>query len=300
MNKQYTDLLSYLMPPWDDRDIDVELRLASILGMQGSGKTTLAMTIANDLYERFGDSFACLYGFWLHRLLPKAVEMNVLRNKKHVLIVVDDATAFLHSGQSRKLLAKDYMFFWRLRHLAREGGVSTYTAKIALIINMHSYMTITKYLRNTHVLIVKSVMPRWQRYEHEDVSLRWLDSMVARELTRMRYGMDRGDVTAALNKALAAYFTGETDIIKYAAKKKWPPNTFTDLDTGIDMDIDGNREIIRPPISQKAFVELVKSLDIHADEKKIRELYRKIFGEILGFFETNGKNKIPGSLEQKG
>ncbi len=273
MEKAYRDLLEYLMPPWDSIDIDVELRLVGILGMQGSGKTTLAMTLANDLYEKYRDSFACLYGYWLHKLLPKAVETNALKNKKHVLIIIDDATALLHTAQSKKLLAKDYEVFWRLRHVVKDAGIATHTAKIALIINMHSYMTIAKYLRNTHMLIIKSLLPKWQRYEHEDVTLKWLASMVARDLTDMRYGRNPRDIAAALNKALAVYFTGRAEIIKYSAKKTWPPNTVMSTETGIE--IDGERP--RPAISQRQFTKLARDLGIHVREEKLRALYKALF-----------------------
>ncbi len=262
------------MPSWDSSEIDVELRLVSILGMQGSGKTTLAMTLANDLYERYGDSFACLYGHWLHRLLPRAEESGVLKGKKHILIVIDDATALLHIRQSRKLITNDYKAFWRLRHLVMRAGAAIYTAKVVLVINMHSYMTVTKYLRNTHVLIIKSVIPKWQRHEHEDVTLRWLDSVIVKELTKMRYGSDLNDITAALNKAVVIYFTGDTDIIKYRAKKRWPPNTFTFTD---DRETDGERPA--PITTQEQFIELARSLGIRADNMKLRALYRALFPE---------------------
>ncbi len=278
MEKAYRDLLEYLMPPWDSSDIDVELRLAGVLGMQGVGKTTLAMTIANDLYEKRGDSFVCLYGYWLHKLLPRAIEQGVLKSKKHVLIVIDDATALLHISQSRKLLAKDYQFFWRLRHIMMSAGIATHTAKIALIINMHSYMTVTKYLRNAHVLIVKSLLPKWQRFEHEDVTLRWLDSAIAKELTRMRYSNNPSDIAASLNKGLAVYFTGMTRVIKYDAKKRWPPGTVMSTDTGAEVEVeetDGKKP--RVSISQRQFIKLVKSLGIQAKTDKIRALHRILY-----------------------
>ncbi len=286
MNKAYKKLLRYLLPPWDNKEIDVGLRLASVLGMQGSGKTTLAMTIANDLYQKFGDRFACLYGYWLHKLVPKAIENNVIKGKKYILIVLDDATALLHTGQSRKLLLEDYEVFWRLRHFVKEGGAETHTARVALLINMHSYMTITKYLRNTHVLIVKSIMPKWQRYEHEDITLKWLSSIIAKNLTEMLYGTDPRDETAALGKAVTAYLTGKVDLIKYSAKKTWPPGTFIDTDTGKQKPVlpeKTNGEKPRAPITQTQFIELVRSLEIHARTQKIHKLYRVLFKDILGY-----------------
>ncbi len=273
VNEDYRELLEYLMPEWDSKEIDIELRLAAILGIQGSGKTTLSMTIANDLHKKYRDSFACLYGYWLHKLLPKAIEQNTLKNKKHILIVIDDATALLHTAQSKKLLAKDYEVFWRLRHVVKDAGIATHTAKIALIINMHSYMTIAKYLRNAQAVIIKSLLPRWQRFEHEDITLRWLDSAIAKELTSMRYSNDPDDIAAALNKALVAYFTGKTEIIKYDAKKTWPPGTLTDTETGIE------KEIEKPKIamSQRQFIKLVKELGIHTKTDKIRALHRALY-----------------------
>ena len=271
-NAAYKELLEYLMPSWDSTEIDVELRLAGILGMQGTGKTTLAMTIASDLASKYRDGFICLKGYWLHKLIPAAKEAEVLKGKKYVLIVLEDATAILHGSQSRKLLTKDMKYFWRLRHELKDAGINTHTAKIALLINMHSYMTITKYLRNTHVLIIKSVAPRWQRFEHEDITLRWLDSAIAKELTRMRFSNDISDVLAALNKALVAYHSGRTDIIKYEARKQWPKQFFENNDIGIEEE-GVNRESGEQ--LEKQVKTLVKALQKLLREARIRTRINK-------------------------
>ncbi len=273
MNKAYKHLLEYLMPSWDSDDIDVELRLVGIIGKQGSGKTTLAMTIANDLYEKYRDSFACLHGYWLHKLLPKAIDAGVLRGKKHILIVIDDATALLHTNQSKKMLSKDYEIYWRLRHYVKDAGAVTNTAKVVLMINMHSYMSIAKYLRNVDVLIIKSVMPRWQRYEREDVSLRWFDAMVVKLLTRMRSSIDLKRVTAALSKAVVAYDSGASSVIIYRAKKQWSPGTFIDQDTGTGEDSEKKMRMI----TQKKFIEIARECGVEATDASLRAFYKALF-----------------------
>ncbi len=257
---EYERLLSFLMPKWDSREIDVELRLAAILGMQGTGKTTLVQTIANDLAEQYGDDFICLKGYWLHKLIPEAREEGVLEGKKHVLIVLEDATTVLHTSQSRILLARDMVYFWRLRHELKEAGVKQYTTKVVLVINMHSYMTITKYLRNTHVLIVKSTAPKWQRFEHEDITLRWLDNAIVKELTRMRFSESLEDVLSALNKALVAYHTGQTSIIRYRAKKQWPKQFYENNEIGID---SSNREEANDNQQTQALFHLWNTISKH-------------------------------------
>ena len=263
-NKAYTELLEFLMPLWNSDKIDVMLRMGAILGMQGTGKTTLAMTIANDLAERFGDDFICLKGFWLHKLIPEAKSAGVLKGKKYVLVVLEDATTVLHSSQSRVLLSRDMVYFWRLRHELKEASIKTHTAKIAMLINMHSYMTMTKYLRNTHVVIIKSIAPKWQRFEHEDITLRWLDNIIAKELTKMLFSNNVEEVHAALSKALIAYHTGHTDIIKYEARKKWPEQFFENNDIGIEEEEAKDEDYV------KLVGKLVKALTRLIDELNLQ------------------------------
>jgi len=235
-NQDFYKMLGYLMPSWDSNNIDIELRVAGILGLQGTGKTTLAMTIASKLYERFGDDFISVQGFWLHKIIPDVKDKGLLKGKKYVLIILEDATSILHFSQSRRLLTKDMKYFWRLRHEMKEAGLKTYTAKIAVLINMHSYMTITKYLRNAQMIIIKSKAPKWQRYEHEDITLKWIDNILVRELTRMRYSNNVNEIHAALNKAIVVYHDGTHGIIKYEAIKSYPPNHYTNDDMGIEED----------------------------------------------------------------
>jgi len=276
-NSAYKDLLEFLMPSWDSKDIDIELRIGGILGMQGTGKSTLAMTLANDLKSRYGNAFISLYGYWLHKLIPAAAAAHALEGKKGVLIVLEDATAMLHNMQSRKLLTEDMVYFWRLRHEIRDAGIETHTAKIALLINMHSYMTITKYLRNAHMLIVKSIVPKWQRYEHEDITLRWLDSVIAKQLTRMRFSGSIADVLAALNKALVVYHTGHTDIIKYEAKKRWPKDTYINEDVGVEEEASDEEQDINALIAEnqalkKALRRLIDELNLRTKVDKTKYL----------------------------
>ncbi len=278
-NKAYQKLLDFLMPPWDSNEIDVELRVAGILGMQGSGKTTLAQTIASDLAERYGEDFTCLKGYWLHRLIPRAREAGVLEGKKNILIILEDATTVLHGAQARKLLAWDMVYFWRLRHEVKAAGAKAYTAKIALLINMHSYMTITKYLRNAHVMIVKSVAPRWQRFEHEDITLRWLEGAIAKELTKMRFFNNPEEVLRALSKALVVYHDGRTDIISYRPVKSWPSEFFEDAELGVEDEGEGEGETGEDSGEiVEAAREIGKRLRALREEKLL--VFRHGYGEI--------------------
>ena len=283
-NNAYQKLLDFLMPPWDSNEIDVELRVAGILGMQGSGKTTLTQTIASDLAERYGEDFVCLKGYWLHRLIPRAREAGVLEGKTHVLIILEDATTVLHGAQARKLLARDMVYFWRLRHEVKAAGAKAYTAKIALLINMHSYMSITKYLRNAHMLIIKSVAPRWQRWEHEDVSLRWLEDAIVKELTKMRYSSDPEEVLRALSKALVVYHDGKTDIISYRPVKSWPSEFFEDAELGVEDEDEGEGETGE---DAKEIVEAAR--EIGKRLRALREEKRLVFRHKYGEIKVNGE-----------
>lgn len=266
-NREYLSLLEFIMPSWDSKDIDIEFRLAGILGMQGTGKTTLAMTLANDLSRKYGDEFITLKGFWLHKLLPAAAEAGVLEGKKYALIILEDATAVLHTSQSAALLSRDMAYFWRLRHILRDAGLKEYTAKIALIINMHSYMTINKYLRNAHVLIIKSLSPKWQRWEHEDITLKWLYNTIAKELTRMRFSGNPEEVTAALSKALVAYHTGYSTLIKYEARKEWPPQFYENNDIGVKEEEKKSEE---PEDMHAQLNALARALQIMLEEFNVK------------------------------
>ena len=92
-NEAYYKVINFLMPEWDSPEIDIEFRNMGILGMQRTGKTTLAITIANDLKRKY-DDLVTLYGYWLHQVIPAARADRVLKDTKHVLIILDDATAF--------------------------------------------------------------------------------------------------------------------------------------------------------------------------------------------------------------
>ena len=269
------DLLDKMFPPIDTDEIDVELRIALVVGSMGAGKTTLAQTLSNELLKKYGDKSFTIYGYWLHKIIPEAVELT--NGKKYILIVLDDATGFISRLQSRKLVSRDMYYFFRLRHFFK-GQVEENTAKIGLLILTHSYMLLEKHVRHAHMILIKSLPARWQRYEHEDLTLKFLDSVLVRELTRMRFSSRIDDVLSALNKAIVLNLDGTTEVLKYRAIKGWPKrNYYENLDIGIDLPIhnEGSKFQV-PPITYKRFIKILRSVGIKARDTKMHEAYKKL------------------------
>ncbi len=273
-NEAYKKLLNFIMPSWDSSDIDIEQpRTVGFLGFMGTGKTTLAMTIANDLKSRY-DDLVVAYGYWLHQIVER------LRNgidTKHVLIVIEDATSRYPLREARKKLDKDMAVYWELRHRLREAGLREYTGKIGVIVIMHSYMVMSKYIRNAWAMVIKSIMPRWQRFEHEDITLKWLDSLVVKELTKMRLSSDPETIHKALNKALVVYMDGASDIISYNAVKDWPKNTVVVEDT-VQEDND---------VKDKELVNAAKILGRYF--KKLRDEKKLIYADLSAYIKLDGR-----------
>ena len=222
-NDKYYHLLNFIMPDWDSEEIDVEFRNIGIVGMQRTGKTTLATTIGHDLYRKYGADLVILYGYWLHEIIPRAREQGLLKGKSKVVLILDDATAFQNWTTVKEKLGLELRYYWRIAHHLKDAGIRTNTAKVAMIYLYHSYMLVSKFMRNAHAIIVKTMLPSWQRFEHEDITLRWFDNAVVKELTRLRFSSNVNDVMTALNSALAIYVHKGSDIIKYNAVKEIPP-----------------------------------------------------------------------------
>ena len=287
-NANYRRLLGFICPGYESEDIDIDWRVVGLLGLPRAGKTTLAFTIANDLEARFGDEFIMLYGYWLHKVMDHAIEDGLLEGKRVAFILIEDATGRVNAFTARKLLAKDAKVFWEIAHRAKEAGLRQFTGWVVLAINFHSYMTLSKYFRNAHALIIKSTLPRWQRYEHEDVSLRWLDATIVRELTRMRYSHNLDDVRAALNKALALTITGWSDVIKYEAVKH-PPKNCVDLREDVEEEDEeegsGKSEVdsLRKEVKAltKALSKLLRETGIRTRVNKGKYVLAKIDGREI-------------------
>ena len=278
------ELIDRLFPPFDSEQLDVELRIALVIGGMGSGKTTLTQTIANKIIKRYKNEAAILYGFWLHKLIPRAIQAGIVESKKYILVVQEDATGFLTRYQNKKLLTQDMFYFFRIRHNFKDH-IKKYTGKIALIINAHSYMLLEKHVKHAHMIIVKSLPPKWQRFEHEDITFRFLDSILIRELTKMRYSTSVDDVLSALNKAIVVNMDGKTEVLKYNAIKGWPNRNFFEcLDPGIDMNIEiGSKvPVPRPPIQYKKYLKIMRDSGIRSRDTKLHEAYVKLMKE-MGF-----------------
>ena len=234
-NEEYQRVINFIMPKWDSDHVDVEFRNMGILGMQRTGKTTLAITIANDLKRRFSD-LVVLYGYWLHQIIPRAREDNVLRGTRHVLIILDDATAFQGVDKATlEKLQRELKFYWRIAHELKKAGVEQYTTKVSMLYLYHSYMMVSKFMRNAHVIAVKSIMPKFQQWEREDVTLRWFSAALLKELTRMRFSNNEDEVLSALNKAITVWFDGHSGVLKYHAVKH-PPGDYYDYTFLEDVD----------------------------------------------------------------
>ena len=284
-NEAYNRLLEFIMPSWDSPEIDVELRVVGILGMQGSGKTTLVQTIVSDLKKEYQD-LVTVYGFWLHDIIDTIKRKGL--NTMHSAVVLEDATTRYHVGQARSLIARDMKVFWRLRHLLRQAGLNPFTGKITVIVVMHSYMTVNKYLRNSQALIIKSMAPKWQRFEHEDVTLRWLDSSLVNELTRMRYEGGREQVEKALNKALVVYMDGRSELLSFKAVKKWPQDTIV-VEENEESDQNSNDSNIVDSELLKDIRSLARSL------ARLRDNNSLFFSDTGAYIRIDGKKIRLGS-----
>ena len=268
------------MPEWDDNEVDIEFRNMGILGMQRTGKTTLAITIANDLKKKY-DDLVTLYGYWLHQVIPAAKQDKILKDTKHVLIILDDATAF--QAVDRKVLEKvqlELKYYWRIAHELKEAGVKQYTTKVVLLYLYHSYMLVSKFMRNAHLIAIKSLLPRFQQYEREDVTLRWLDAVIARELTKMRFSNDVSQVKAALSKALVYWMSGATEILTFKAVKSKPKDfydyTHLEFEDVENENVNLEKEV---KVLAKALLKIIVEMDLKT--KVDRSKYLRI--------KTNGK-----------
>ncbi len=281
-NEAYYKVINFLMPEWDDPEIDVEFRNMGILGMQRTGKTTLALTIANDLKKKY-DDLVTLYGYWLHQIIPAAKQDRVLRDTGHVLIILDDATAF--QAVDRKVLEKvqlELKYYWRIAHELKRAGVRQHTTKIVLLYLYHSYMLVSKFMRNAHLIAIKSLLPRFQQYEREDVTLKWLDALVVRELTKMRFSNDVNQVRAALSKALVYWMSGATEIMTFKAIKT-PPKDFYDytyLEFNRDESDEDEKEKLRRQVKMlaKAVSKILDELEIPVKVNRKKYLLAKMNG----------------------
>ena len=239
-NEEYQRVISFIMPKWDSDHVDVEFRNMGILGMQRTGKTTLAITIANDLKRKY-PNMVTLYGYWLHQVIPRAAEDRVLRDTSEVLIILDDATAFQPvDRQTMEKIQAELKFYWRIAHELKKAGMRQYTAKVTMLYLYHSYMMVSKFMRNAQIIAVKSIMPKFQQWEREDITLRWFSAALLKELTRMRFSNNIDEVLSALNKAITVWFTGRSGIIKFNAIKH-PPRDFHDY-TFLEEAKDENNE----------------------------------------------------------
>ena len=274
-NGAYERLLDFIMPSWDSPEIDIEQpRTIGLLGFMGTGKTTLAITIANDLRRKYND-LVVAYGYWLHQIVERLDGIDT----KHVLIVIEDATSRYPLREARKKLDKDMAVYWELRHRFREAGLREYTGKIGVIVIMHSYMVMSKYIRNAWAMVIKSIMPRWQRFEHEDITLKWIDSAIVKELSKMRLSSDPETIHKALNKALVVYMDGASDIISYNAVKDWPKNTIVvDDDDAVQEDND---------VKDKELVNAAKILGRYF--KKLRDEKKLIYADLSAYIKLDGR-----------
>ena len=284
-NEEYQRVLRFIMPSWDSDQVDVEFRNMGILGMQRTGKTTLALTIANDLKKIYGD-MVVLYGYWLHQVIPRAREDRVLKGAKHVLVILDDATAF--QGIDKKTLEKlqrELKFYWRIAHELKKAGVEQYTSKITMLYLYHSYMMVSKFMRNAHVIAVKSIMPRFQQWEREDVTLRWFSAALLRELTRMRFSNNADDVLSALNKAITIWFDGHSGVLKYYAIKHPPRDyydyTFLEDEMSKDETVDCKENKRLMKALQKAVARLIVETGLQTKRDKKKYLRVKTNGRWI-------------------
>ena len=276
-NSNYVKLLNFICPGYNSENIDIDWRTVGLLGMPRSGKTTLAFTIGNDLEARFGEEFIMLYGYWLHKVMEHAVEDRLLEGKRVAFILIEDATGRINNSTARMLLSKDMRTYFEIAHKAREAGLKEYTGWVLVAINFHSYMVLGKYFRNAHAMIVKSWIPKWQRYEHEDITLRWLDKAIVKELTSMRYSSRPELVNSALNKAVMLTITGWSDVIKYEAVKH-PPKNYVDLREEVggeetnDENPDINALMAENQALRKALRRLIDELNLRTKVDKSKYL----------------------------
>jgi energy-coupling factor transporter ATP-binding protein EcfA2 len=220
--KTLKEIAKFLAPTYDTNEIDYELRTAVILGQQGTGKTTLVQTICSEILS-LHEKVVVIYG----SSLKEMVNVKIPENQKVLIFCLEDATAFLRGAS--EIINENMRVFWRLRHHARRLGLSPHTGKVVLLINAHSYMNLAKYLRQAHLLILKSALPRWQRFEHEDLTLDFISNQVLKVITQAHFSSNLEQKLKAMSEAVVVKNDGSVSLIKYKPVKEWPSQFISTL-----------------------------------------------------------------------
>lgn len=138
-------LARYLVPPYDKK---IRFRHLTIVGLPESGKTTLAMRIAEYVKKAFRKNVNLIYTRDLR------VAIDSLNNDEYQLVIVDDAVRYQHSRRSMQHhdIVAD---FYEIRHIfekQHEQGI------LSIIFLTQRFQSLDVVFRNAPIVIFKTVL----------------------------------------------------------------------------------------------------------------------------------------------
>lgn len=129
-----------------DKDLNAgEYSIVCLTGAQGSGKSTIARTLAHTFHQK---GFVISYSSGFDVLDAPEKTVALAQNNKNILVIIDDAS-YIFGSVSGRASSRLKNWFGVIRHSL--GG-----ARVALLIITHVQTGIPPILRNSHFWIYSS------------------------------------------------------------------------------------------------------------------------------------------------